>query len=163
MRTKGHCEDDQMTVWDPKCKYLHPSESTEASSSNEGMPQKFDTLSEADIMADFSRWYANTRGENEHFECYWAHGSITYWSCRGNVMHEKACHDHTSWCILFDITSDGATLYHDSTLMTSLYQIRQRRKALHSFTGRYGSRWTFVHNLPNPVRTLAILHYQLKN
>ena len=37
-------------VWDPECKYLHPSESTEASSSNEGMPQKFDTPSEADIM-----------------------------------------------------------------------------------------------------------------
>ena len=41
------------TIWDPKCKYLHPSESTEASSSNEGMPQKFDTPSEADIMAEF--------------------------------------------------------------------------------------------------------------
>ena len=41
------------TIWDPKCKYLHPSESTEASSSDEGMPQKFDTLSEADIMAEF--------------------------------------------------------------------------------------------------------------
>ena len=40
-------------VWDPECKYLHPSESTEASSSDEGMPQKFDTLSEADIMAEF--------------------------------------------------------------------------------------------------------------
>ena len=40
-------------VWDPKCKYLCPSESTEASSSNEGMPQKFDTPSEADIMAEF--------------------------------------------------------------------------------------------------------------
>ena len=40
-------------VKDSKCKYLHPSESTEASSSDEGMPQKFDTLSEADIMAKF--------------------------------------------------------------------------------------------------------------
>ena len=40
-------------VWDPECKYLHPSKSTEASSSNEGMPQKFDTLSETDIMAEF--------------------------------------------------------------------------------------------------------------
>ena len=26
-----------MTVWDHKCKYLHPSESTEASSSDEGI------------------------------------------------------------------------------------------------------------------------------
>ena len=40
-------------VWDPKCKYLHPSESIEASSSDEGMPQKFDTPSEVDIMAEF--------------------------------------------------------------------------------------------------------------
>ena len=40
-------------VQDPECKYLHSSESTEASSSDEGMPQKFDTPSEADIMAEF--------------------------------------------------------------------------------------------------------------
>ena len=40
-------------VQDPECKYLHPSESTEASSSDEGMPQKFDTPSEADIIAEF--------------------------------------------------------------------------------------------------------------
>ena len=43
------------TIWDPKCKYLCPSESTEASNSNEGMPQKFDTPSEADIMAEFPK------------------------------------------------------------------------------------------------------------
>ena len=40
-------------VWDPKCKYLHLSESTEASSIDEGIPQKFDTPSEADTMAKF--------------------------------------------------------------------------------------------------------------
>ena len=40
-------------VQDPKCKYLHPSESTEASSSDESMPQKIDIPSEADIMAEF--------------------------------------------------------------------------------------------------------------
>ena len=43
------------TVWDPECKYLHPSENTEASSSNEGMPQEFDASSEADIMAEFPK------------------------------------------------------------------------------------------------------------
>ena len=43
------------TIHDPECKYLHPSESTEASSSDEGMPQEFDTPSEADIMAEFPR------------------------------------------------------------------------------------------------------------
>ena len=43
------------TIWDPKCKYLCPSKSTEASSSNEGMSQKFDTPSEANIMAKFPK------------------------------------------------------------------------------------------------------------
>ena len=42
-------------IQDPECKYLHPSESTEASSSDEGMPQKFDTPSEANIMAEFPK------------------------------------------------------------------------------------------------------------
>ena len=42
-------------IQDPKCKYLHPSESTEASSHDEGMPQKFDTPSEANIMAEFPK------------------------------------------------------------------------------------------------------------
>ena len=39
-------------------------------------------------------------------------------------MYEEAHYDHTSWCILFDVTSDGATPYHDLKLMTSLCQIR---------------------------------------
>ena len=42
-------------IHDPNCKYLHPSESTEASSSDEGMLQEFDTPSEANIMAMFLR------------------------------------------------------------------------------------------------------------
>ena len=42
-------------IHDPECKYLHPSESTKASSSDECMPQEFDTPSEADIMAEFLR------------------------------------------------------------------------------------------------------------
>ena len=42
-------------IHDPECKYLCPSESTKASSSNEGMPQEFATPSEADIMAEFPR------------------------------------------------------------------------------------------------------------
>ena len=36
-------------------KYLHPSETTEASSSDEGMPQEFATPSEADIVAKCPR------------------------------------------------------------------------------------------------------------
>ena len=43
------------TIQDPEFKYLHPSESTEASSSNEGMPQNFDIPSEGDIMAEFPK------------------------------------------------------------------------------------------------------------
>ena len=43
------------TIQDPKCKYLCPSESTEASSSDEGMPQTFYTQSEANIMAEFPK------------------------------------------------------------------------------------------------------------
>ena len=42
-------------IHDPECKYLCHSESTEASSSDEGMPQEFDTPSEANIMAKFLR------------------------------------------------------------------------------------------------------------
>ena len=45
----------KLMIHDPKCKYLCPSESTEASSSDEGMPQEFATPSEADIMAKFPR------------------------------------------------------------------------------------------------------------
>ena len=45
----------KLMIHDPECKYLHPSESTEASSSDEGMPQEFATPSEADIMAEFLR------------------------------------------------------------------------------------------------------------
>ena len=42
-------------IHDPECKFLHPTESTEESDSNEGMPQEFDTPSKADIMAEFPK------------------------------------------------------------------------------------------------------------
>ena len=45
----------KLTIHDPECKYLHPSESTKASSRDEGMSQEFATPSEADIMAEFLR------------------------------------------------------------------------------------------------------------
>ena len=32
-------------------------------------------------------------------------------------MYEEAHHNHTGWCILFHVTSDGATPYHDSMSM----------------------------------------------
>ena len=40
---------------DPECKFLCPTESTEESDSNEGMPQEFDTPFKADIMAEFPK------------------------------------------------------------------------------------------------------------
>ena len=108
--------------------------------------------------------YANTRGEIEHFKHYWAHGSITYWSCPGNVMHEKACHNHTSWCILFDVTSNGAT--HIMIQCQWLCRIRSGKEEKHHTTSLVDvvPDGQLSQNLPNPVRTLAaILHYQLKN
>ena len=45
----------KLMIHDPQSKYLHPSECTEASSSDEGMPQEFATPSEANIMAEFPR------------------------------------------------------------------------------------------------------------
>ena len=129
-------------VQDPKCKYLHPSESTEAISSDDGMPQKFDTLSEADIMAEFPQDMltpevrTNILNMIEHVEAPHPE-SAEAMQCMKKL-------DYTSWCIPFAVASNGATLYHDSALMTSLHQNRQRRKALCSFTGRYGSRWRVV-------------------
>ena len=43
------------TIHDPECKFFHPTESTKERDSNEGMPQEFDTPSEADIMAEFPK------------------------------------------------------------------------------------------------------------
>ena len=42
-------------IQDPECKFLHPSEGTEASDSDEGMPDKYDMPSEGDIMAEFPK------------------------------------------------------------------------------------------------------------
>ena len=42
-------------IHDHECKFLHPTESTEESDSDEGMPQEFDTPSEANIMAKFPK------------------------------------------------------------------------------------------------------------
>ena len=42
-------------IHDPECKFLHSTESTEESNSDEGMPQEFDAPSEADIMAEFPK------------------------------------------------------------------------------------------------------------
>ena len=125
------------TIQDPECKYLCPSESTEASSTNEDMHQKFDTPSEADIMAEFPQDMLtpevrlNISNALEHIEVSHTEAAEVIWG------FEKAHHHHTGWCILFSVTSDGATPYHNSMLTTLPHQIR----------------W----------RIAAILHYHLKN
>ena len=45
----------KLMIDDPECKYLHPGESTKATSSDEGMAKEFATPSEANIMAKFLR------------------------------------------------------------------------------------------------------------
>ena len=60
LQLQGHESKDvvkmiKLIIHDPECKYLHPSESTEASNSDEGMAQKFATPSETNIMAEFTR------------------------------------------------------------------------------------------------------------
>ena len=42
-------------IHDPECKFICPTESTKESDSNEGMPQEFDTPSQAHIMAKFPK------------------------------------------------------------------------------------------------------------
>ena len=85
------------TVWDPECKYLHPSESTEASSSDEGMPQKFDTLSEADIMAEFPQYMlapemrTNISNIIEHMEASHTE-SAKAMQCHDQLVHSSCCH-----------------------------------------------------------------------
>ena len=122
MRTQRCYEDEDVmkkTIWDPDCKYLHPSESTEASSSDEGMPQKFDTLSEADIMAEFPQVMltpevrSNISNALKHTEASHSEAAEVMQSMKKLIT-----------TIPFAVTSNGATPYHDSTLTTLLHQIR---------------------------------------
>ena len=45
----------KLMIYDPECKFLCPAKSTKESDIDEGMPQEFDTPSEANIMAEFLR------------------------------------------------------------------------------------------------------------
>ena len=45
--------------------------------------------------------------------------------------------------------------------MTLPHQIRQRRKALHSFTGRYGFRWTVVSKSAKSCQGLLLQYYTI--
>ena len=60
LQLQGHESKDVVKMIKPMihdhgCKFLHPTESTEESDSNEGMPQESDTPSEENIMAEFPR------------------------------------------------------------------------------------------------------------
>ena len=49
------------TIQDPECKYLCTTESTEASDSDEGMPDKVDVPSKGDILAEFPKEMLTTK------------------------------------------------------------------------------------------------------
>ena len=126
---KGHEPKDVVKmikpmIHDPECKFLHPTESTEESDSNEGMPQEFDTPSEADIMAEFPKEMltpevrTNIANVIEYMEASHSEAAKL-------MKCMKKPHSHnTSWCISSDTTSHGTASHHDSTLMTSPCQIR---------------------------------------
>ena len=151
-------------IQDPECKYLHPSESTEVSSSDEGMPKKFDTLSEADIMAEFPQDMltpevrSNISNTLEHIEASHTEAAEAMWSMKKlittipvgafhlllQVMVQPHIMIQCWW--LCHVRSGEEEKHHTASLIDMVPdgQLSQ--------------------NLPNPVRTLvAILHYQLKN
>ena len=151
-------------IHDPECKYLHPSESTEASSSNEGMPQEFDIPSEADIMAKFLR-------------------DMLTPEVRTNILnvieHIEASHNEAAKamrCMKKLVTTMPVGAFHlmlqamvEPRIMIQCQQLHHiksdKEEKLHT-----ASLVDMVpdgcesQNLPNPVRTLAvILYYQVKN
>ena len=129
LQLQGHEPKDVMKmikpmIHDPEFKFLHPTESTEESDSNEGMPQEFDTPSKADIMAKFPKEIltpevrTNITNIIKHMKASHSEGAKL-------MKCMKKLHFHnTSWCVSSDTTSHGAALHDDSTLMTSPHQIR---------------------------------------
>ena len=152
------------TIWDPEYKYLCPSESTEARSSNEGMPQKFDTLSETDIMAKFPM-------------------DMLTPDMRSNISnvikHMEASHTEAAeamWCMEKLIMTIPVGAFHLMLqVMVQPHIMIQHQWLQHVGSGKEEKHCTaslvdmvpdrqLSQNLLNPVRTLAaILHYQLKN
>ena len=152
-------------IWDPKCKYLHPSESTEASDSDEGMPDKYDMPSEDDIMAEFPKDMLMTEVracmlnilkhmEMSHMEAAKAMRSmkklitqipigafrlLLQATVQPHVMIQ--CH-----CLQQVKSGKPQEPHHPVSLLDMIPDGKQAQ------------------NLPVPVRTLAaILHYKLKN
>ena len=155
----------KLTIHDPECKYLHPSESTEASSSNEGMPQEFATPSEADIMTKFPRDMltpevrTNILNAIKHMEashneaaevkrCMKKLVTATIPVSAFCLMLQAMVQPHImiqcQW--LHHVKSGEEEKYHTASLVDMVPDGHKSQ------------------NLLNPVRTLAaILHYQVKN
>ena len=152
------------TVWDPECKYIHPSESTEASSSDEDMPQKFDTLSEADIMAEFPKNMLtpevrlNILNIIEHIEASHTEAAEVIRSMKKLIT--------TIWVGAFHLLLQAMVQPHNMIQHQQLCHIRSGEEEKHHTASLVDMvpDGQLSQNLPNPVRTLvAILHYQLKN
>ena len=91
------------TIQYPECKYLCPTESTEASDSDEGMPDKVDIPSEGDILAEFPKEMLMTKVrmnifnilehmEMSHMETAEAMRSMKKnWSLRFLLVHSGYC------------------------------------------------------------------------
>ena len=112
------------TIHDPECKFLHPTEITEESNSNEGMPQEFDILSEADIMAEFPEEMLTPEVRNNIVNII-NHMEASHNEAAESMKCMKEHSHNTGWCVSSDTTSHhGAASHHDSMLMTSPHQIR---------------------------------------
>ena len=69
------------TIQEPEHKYLHPSESTEASDSDEGMPDKYDVPSEGDILDEFPKDMLMNEVQMNILKHFGEHGNVTHGSC----------------------------------------------------------------------------------
>ena len=152
------------TVWDLKCKYLHPSESTEASSSDEGMPQKFDTPSEADIMAEFPKdiltpdMRSNISYIIEYIEASHTEAAEAMQCMKKLVMTIPV----GAFCLMLQAMVQPHIMIQGWWLCC----VRSGKEEKHCTASLVDMvpDGQLSENLPNPVRTLAaILHYQLKN
>ena len=149
---------------DPECKFLHPTESTKASNSDEGVPQEFDTPSEANIMAEFP-WEmltpevrTNIANVIEHME-----------ALHNEAAEVMKCMKKLVPTILvgaFHLILQGMVWPHIMIQCQWLCHIEsgEEEKCQTVSLVDMVPDGCKSQNLPNPVQTLAaILHYQVKN
>ena len=148
------------TVWDPECKYVHPSESMEVSNSNDGMPQKFDTPSEADIMAEFPKDMLRPEHLNiiEHIEASHTEAAKVMW-CMKKLFTTILV---GAFCLLLQVIVQPHTMIQHWWLCC-IHSGEEEKHCTASLVDMVPD-GQLSQNLLNPVRTIAaILHYQLKN